>query len=149
MKHTVRTAAFFFAAAMALVAQTPVDNQEPTNVQLVALNTTKKLTFSETETTVLANSPLQLSESETAPSELSSLLQPGTLAPAHTLKPASMPGQANLAMTGKHATDGNSWFMSGPNTLPAYVRLDPNAGYELRKYGVAPIAMQFSFGKKQ
>jgi hypothetical protein len=51
-------------------------------------------------------------------------------------------------MSGKHTTEGNSWFLSGPNALPAYVRMDPNAGYELQKYGVAPIAMQFSFGGK-
>jgi hypothetical protein len=59
-----------------------------------------------------------------------------------------MPGQTTLAMSSKPAADGNSWFMSGPNALPAYVRMDPNVGYELQKYGVAPIAMQFSFGKK-
>ena len=147
MKHTVRTAAFFFVGAAALVAQTPVNNQEPTNVQLIALNTTKNLPYSETAASA-PNSQLQFpSKTETASSELSTPVQPGTLAPARTLKPASMPGQTNLAVSGKHTTDANSWFMSGPNALPAYVRMDPNAGYELQKYGVAPIAMQFSFGK--
>jgi len=149
MKHTVRTAAFFFVGAVALVAQTPVHNQEPTNGKLMALNTTKNLSYSQAATSV-PNSQLQLpSKSGTASSELSTPLQPGTLAPAHPPKPASLPGQTNLAISDKNTMDGNSWFMSGPNALPAYVRMDANAGYQLQKYGVAPIAMQFNFGKKQ
>lgn len=149
MKHMVRTGAFFFVGAVALVAQTHVNNHQPKNVQLIALNTTKNLPYFETATSV-PNSQLQSpSKSATASSELSAPLQPGMLAPAHTLKPASMPGQTNLATSGKQTTDGNSWFMSGPNALPAYARMDPNVGYELQKYGVAPIAMQFNFGKKQ
>jgi len=149
MKHTIRTAAFFFIGTVALVAQTHADNQGSTSVQLIALNTTKNVPYFETATSVPNSQPQFPSRSETASSELTTPLQPGTLAPAHILKPASMPGQTDFATSGKNAADGNSWFMSGPNALPAYARMDPNVGYELEKYGVAPIAIQFNFGKKQ
>jgi hypothetical protein len=148
MKHTVRTAAFFFAGAVALVAQTPVDNQEPTNGQLIALNTTKNVPYFETAASV-PNSELQVPlKAGNASSTVSTPPQPGTLASTPTQKPALVPGQTSLAMSGKNTKDGNSWFTSGPNALPAYARMDPNAIYELQRYGAAPVAVQFNFGKK-
>jgi len=143
MKHTVRTAAFFIVGAAALVAQTPANNQDFKNVQLIALNTPKNMPYF-ASTAPVQNPEPQVRLKSDASSDLATPIQPGTLAPARTLKPA----QTTLTASSKPTVDGNSWFMSGPNALPAYVRMDPNAGYELQKYGVAPIAMQFSFGKK-
>lgn len=148
MKHTIRTAAFFFVTAAALVAQSSANNQDSKNVQLIALNATKNLPDFLPVAPVQNPQPEPRLKSDAASSDFTNPIQPGTLAPAHILKPGSMPGQTALTASSKPTAGGNSWFMSGPNALPAYVRMDPNANYELQKYGAAPVAVQFSFGKK-
>jgi hypothetical protein len=130
-RQSVRIALFLFVGAVTLMAQSPVNNPEPAEVQLIALNA--------------KTVPYPPATAYSAPNSLSQSLASGK-APA--------PGTSTLAVAQDHTATSSangssrSWFTSGPNALPADVRMDPAFGLPSSRYGVAPAAVQFSFGKK-
>jgi hypothetical protein len=142
------TAAFFFGAAAGLMAQSEVKSAEPTEVNLIALNTTTA-SYPPAAAPFVPNSQAQ--------STPSSSISPETTAPAQpTVKSTTgsyvkqAPGIPALATqsSSNHAGSGNSWFSAGPQAFPNTARMDPTFLLPLSQYGAAPTAVKFSFGKK-
>ena len=160
MKHTtprqsLRIAGFLFVGAVALMAQSPANNPEPAEVELIALNA-MTVPYPPATASIVANSqPQSLASGKSASSETVIPAQPATQFKADDLfTKAPAPGTSTLAMaqdyTANSSRNGSSrsWFTAGPNALPARVRMDPSFGLASSQYGVAPAAVQFSFGKK-
>ena len=60
-----------------------------------------------------------------------------------------LPGTAKLAMVNGHSAPTQpSWFTAGPHAVPVAVRMDPAFGPPTSTYGAAPMAVQFTFGRK-
>jgi hypothetical protein len=154
MQHTtprksVRIAGFLFIGTAALMAQSPVNNRKPAEAELIALNA-RAVPYPP------AMAPaVPTPDSTGASSEIVSPAQPATPFQASDLvKQASAPGTSTLAMAQDHTASSSrgassgSWFTAGPDALPTAVRMDPSFSPPSSRYGAAPAAVQFHFGKK-
>jgi hypothetical protein len=129
----IRIAAIFLGAT-ALFAQSS-DNQEPARLQLIALNA---------QTNVVYPAP-----SEPAVSHQPQVTQPAAplvTSPATVNQPSTV--LADLNMSKERTSDGKAWFTAGSAALPAIAKVDPTIGLPLNRYGAAPVAVRFSFGRK-
>jgi hypothetical protein len=153
MKHTtlrnsVRIAGFFFVGTTALMAQSAVGNPAPAETKLIALNATAASFAPGVASSVPKSQPQSVAAGKDTAS--SAMIQ----APVETsdlLKSASPVGA--LALAAAPATDSNrehskSWLTTGPNALSATARIDPSFDPPFSRYGAAPAAVQFHFGKK-
>ena len=118
-RKAVRIAGLLILGAVALMAQSPVNNQENPRSQTLAA--------------VQSATPLQA---------------------ADVLKIAPVPNAFSLAMPQDHSANANgngsskSWFTSGPDAFVAAVHMNPAFDLPYNRYGAAPAAVRFSFGKK-
>ena len=141
-RQSVRIAGLLFAGAVALMAESPMNNPEPAGVELIALNA-KTVPYPPAMATSVPNSQSQSLASGK-----------GVSSETYLFEKAAAPRTSILAMAEDHTANSSpngfsrSWFTSGPNALPAHVRMDPAFGLASSRYGVAPAAVQFSFGKK-
>jgi hypothetical protein len=158
----IRIAGFsLFLGAAALMAQSPSSNnqesaKEPGAVQLVASIATT------TQRHPVATESLQSQPQAPSSSKPTEFVQPASTSAAQTatspavalvnptLMPSTLiPGTFRLAMVKEHTAPSQpSWFTAGPEAIPAAVRMDPSFGPPTSKYGAAPMAVQFTFGRK-
>lgn len=156
MKHlthrqTVRIAGFFFAGAVSLMAQSPVNNQGPAKPELIALNTRPAAYAPAAVSGVPASQAQPVASSKSDSSEAATPAPPvSQVQGADLVKKALAPSTSALAMAQDYGagSSSKSWFTAGPPALPATVRMDPAFGLSTSQYGVAPAAVQFRFGKK-
>jgi hypothetical protein len=123
-RQSFRIAGFFFFSAAALIAQSSSQSQEPAKLQLIALNTP-------------ANVPYP------APAEVPPVSQPAVPSSVVT-----SPVTVDLAAAKENMSGSKAWFSAGPTALPATARTDATFGLPINRYGAAPAAVGFSFGRK-
>jgi hypothetical protein len=144
-RRAVRIAGFVFAGTVALMGQTVSNNPEAHETQLVAMNA---VTTPHLPATMPSVPSVESQPSNTTP-------QPATQVPApdlrsKTLLPAaSTPALAQERVAGSSRTrSSRPWLNAGPDALPSTARMDPLYDPPAKRYGAAPAAVQFSFGRK-
>jgi hypothetical protein len=153
MKHTtlrksVYVAGFFFVGTTAMMAQSALNRPEPAETKLIALNTTAPSFAPVVASSVPKSQPQSPAVSKDLPP--SQVVPIGTSDVLKNLPPAGAPA---LAAPQNQTSDGNrghsrSWLTTGPDALSAMARIDPSFDPPTSRYGAAPAAVQFHFGKK-
>jgi hypothetical protein len=158
MKHTtlrksVYVAGFFFVGTTVMMAQSAVNSPELAETKLIALNTTAA-SFAPA---VASSVPKFQPQPQAAGNDgASSPMIPPRSMPVQTsdlLKSLPPPGAPALAAPQNQTSDGNRghsrpWLTTGPDALSAAARIDPSFDPPSSRYGAAPAAVQFHFGKK-
>jgi hypothetical protein len=136
------------------MAQAPANHSQRAETELIAFNS-PAVSYPLPTASITNSQPQFLTGVDKASPETVKTAQPATqIQTLALLKPQLAPGFSTAAMAPNHGVNsgpdssGKSWFTAGPNAFPATARMNPVFGLSSSKYGAAPAAVSFSFGKK-